>query len=111
MLKPPGLNRFRQIGLPQTVSDSVESASCAVCTLAKIDAAVLVRLIALPVPFKCGFGSIRIHSAFDVKTDEPRAAIPIRLIESAESIANRCSNPIGFPNHKRPMIFLIHPSM
>ena len=40
MLKPPGLNRLRQIGLAQTLSDASESASCTVCTLSKIDAAV-----------------------------------------------------------------------
>jgi len=38
ILRPLGLNRLRQIGLPQTASDSVESGDCTACTLPKIDA-------------------------------------------------------------------------
>jgi len=48
MLKPAGLKRFRQIGLVQTISDSAENGLSTVCTLDKIDAAVLAWLIGCP---------------------------------------------------------------
>ena len=56
---PPALKRFKQIGLPQPVSESAANAGFSLCTTAKIDAAVLVLLIALPVLFGCGLTQIK----------------------------------------------------
>src|SRR5690242_19296357 len=50
ILKPPRLNRLKQIGLPQTASDCVESGDCTACTLSRIDALSFMAARPHPLP-------------------------------------------------------------